>query len=170
MLLAVRRIAAVLETAGFVTAGCAYLLPFFSPVVAPLDNSVIGLQLFFAALYALPWEPWPWGLLAVAVFGAPLTAAIAALFLHRRPGRPASIATLMLGLVGFVGLTTAYVGIPGAHWAFGYWLAVGASIVSSVAAGCRLITALWFGTGAEIEPATDEPAPSASQELLRRYR
>jgi hypothetical protein len=168
--LAVRRIAAVLETAGFVTAGCAYLLPFFSPVLPPLDNSAIGIQIFFAALYALPREPWPWGLIAVAAFGAPFTAAITALFLHGRPTGSASIASLMFGLVGFVGLATAYVGSPGAPWAFGYWLAVGAFVVASVAAGYRLITAVRFGTGAGIKPATDKPAPSASQELLRRYR
>jgi len=168
ILLAVRRIADVLGMAGFVTAGGAYLLPFFSPVLPPLDNSAIGLQVFFAALYALPWEPWPWALIAVAAFGAPLTAAIAALFLHRRPTGPASIASLMFGLVGFVGLATAYVGSPGAPWAFGYWLAAGAFIVASVAAGYRLITALPFRTRAGIELATDEPAPSASQELLRR--
>ena len=140
---AVRRIAAVLETAGFATAGCAYLLPFLSPVLPPLDNAVIGLQVFFTALYALLSEPRPWGLITFAAYGAPLIAAIAALFLHRRPTRPAP-ARLIFGLVGIAGLATAYAGSRGAPWAFGYWLAVGAFVVATVAAGYRFVTTLWF--------------------------
>jgi len=140
---AVRRIAAVLETAGFATAGCAYLLPFLSPVLPPLDNAVIGLQVFFTALYALLSEPRPWGLITFAAYGAPLIAAIAALVLHRRPTRPAP-ARLIFGLVGIAGLATAYAGSRGAPWAFGYWLAVGAFVVATVAAGYRFVTTLWF--------------------------
>jgi len=105
------------------------------------------------------------------VFSLPLIAAFVGLIYQRRPGWIGSLAPLVCSVAGLTCLGSAYFLERQEHLAYGYFAAEVCFLLAAVASAVRLIRlrrkpAMW---NAKAEPRF-EPATSASQELLSRYR
>jgi len=152
-----------LETAGFLIATFAYLLPFFGYGFFQM----LGLQFFFLTFPALgQGRFWPNGALLFAAGALPLLAGVAALLYRRRATRREAVVSLILAVTGFAGLALTYLSNPRPFFSAGYYTAEAGFLLAAVAAAFRLI-----GGVAELQtPARDEPALSANQWFLRRSR
>jgi hypothetical protein len=150
--------------AALIAAMLAYAFPFFKATLG--IHVFTGLGAVFIGFVVLPLAP-----LWFAAFLLPFIAAFAGLMYQRRPGWIGAVAPLVCALVGFSALGSAYFGDPNESWAYGYYAAEGSLLVAVIASAVRLIRmrrspAMW---NAKAEPR-DEPAASASQQLLARYR
>jgi hypothetical protein len=101
----------------------------------------------------------------------PLIAAFVGLMYQRRPGWIGSLAPLVCSVAGLTCLGSAYFMEKQETLAYGYFVAEASFLLAAVASAIRLIRlrrsrAMW---DAKVE-ARFEPAASASQELLSRYR
>jgi hypothetical protein len=162
----------MLETAGFLTATFAYLLPFLDYVfMHSFWFRVLGIQMILSTFEPLPQAPWwPTTVKFIAAFDVPLLVAIAGLFYRRHATFRRMLARLVFALVGFVGLALGYLWSSGAPFAFGYYAAAAGLLLAAVAASFRLIRAFLRREAPGSEPPEDQPAWSAHQLFLRRYR
>lgn len=158
-----------LVPAALIAAMIAYLLPFFNPSLGfHRINGESGVSAFFIGFFVVtvaPLDPF------FVAFSLPLIAALVGLIYQRRPGWIGSLAPLICALVGLSCLGSAYFWDKREHLAYGYYAAVASFVIAAVASAVRLIRlrrkrAMW---DAKAEPRF-EPAASASQELLSRYR
>lgn len=158
-----------LVPAAFIAAMSAYAFPFIVPGQGsfPIDlNS--GFSAFFVGflvLTAAPLDPF------FAAFSLPLIAAFVGLVYQRRPGWIGSLAPLICSVVALTCLGSAYFWDRQDALAYGYFAAEAGFLVAAAASAVRLIRlrgnrAMW---DAKVE-ARFEPAASASQQLLSRYR
>jgi len=161
------RLINALVPAAFVAAMISYAFPFGVLVGYP-SYSDSGFLAFFGGFFVLtvaPLDPFFW------VFSLPLIAAVVGLIYQRRPGWMGSLGALICGLVGLFCLGSAYVLEPSKPFAYGYFAVEASFLIAAVASAVRLIRlrrnqAMW---DAKPEPR-DEPAASAQQQLLSRYR
>lgn len=162
--------AAMLEKAGFGTAALAFLAPFLA-ADSKAVHPVLGAVAFFYG-FLLVLVPRSDALTAFVAFSLPGIAAIAGLLLPRRLTWPASVARFVCALAGLAGLANIYLLNPRPYLLIGYYAAEAAFLIATIASAYRLIATLWIrGLGDEArEPADEQPAWSASQELLRRHR
>ena len=152
-----------LETAGFVLAAIAYLLPFFDYRWVQIP----GLELFFLSFQGLARSPSvPLGLYFFSATQLPLLAVLAGLLYRHVSARAGAPVGFILALAGFAGLAIGFVWNPRPPFAFGYYAAEVGFLVAAVGAGWRL---LWHDSSRPLPPR-DEPAESASQWLVRRSR
>jgi hypothetical protein len=156
-----------LVPAAFVAVMIFYFFPF--GVLAGVHRfSDSGLLAFFGGFVLFvraPLDPF------FETFSLPLIAAFAGLFYQRRPGWIGSLAPLICAVVGLTCLGSAYFWEKSQPLAYGYFAAEVGFVIAAVASAVRLILlrrnrAMW---DARTE-ARFEPAASASQELLSRYR
>ena len=143
-----------------------YAFPFgvLSGVHRYSDSGIVAIYLSLAYLNVAVLNPF-------FEFSLPFIAAFVGLVYQRRPGWIGSLAPLICAVVGLAGLGSAYLSETSAPWAYGYVAAVVSFLIAAMASATRLIRlrhnrAMW---NAEPE-ARFEPAESASQELLARYR
>lgn len=154
----------------FVAAIAAHALPFFYPSPGGLLFSGVqsGFSTFFIGFFVLtaaPLDPY------FEAFSFPLIAAVVGLMLLRRRGRLGSVGPLVCALVGSVALGSAYLLDPQGHWAYGYFAAEGCFLVATATAAVRLILPRRSQAVSDTTLRRPfEPAASASQELLSRYR
>ena len=157
-----------LVPAALIAAMIAHAFPFFvsSLVLYPIDLKT-GFAAFSVGFVLLTWPTWdPF----FEAFSLPLIAAFVGLVYQRRPGWMGALAPLVCSVVGLTSLGSAY------FWdkqllAYGYFIAEAGFLLAAVASAVKLIRlrrsgAMW---DAKVE-APFEPAASASQELLSRYR
>jgi hypothetical protein len=161
----------LLVPAALIAAMLAYAFPFFKPLPIPIDHIFrvdTGLTAFhigFIALTMAPLNP------LFEQFSLPLIAAFVGLMYLRRPGWTGSVVPLACAVFGFAALGSAYVWPSELPFAYGYYLALGCFLTAAAAAAVRLVLLRRGGAAPEVavtEP--DEPAASASQQLLARYR
>jgi NADH:ubiquinone oxidoreductase subunit 6 (subunit J) len=161
-----RAIQALVPTA-LVAAMISYAFPFGFPVdFSPYSDS--GFLAFFGGLAVLteaPLDPFFW------MFSLPLIAAVVGLIYQRRPGWIGALAPLICAVVGLAGLGSAYLWERWEPMSYGLFAAEVSFLIATVASAVRLIRlrrdrAMW---DAKAEPR-DEPAASAQQELVARYR
>jgi hypothetical protein len=158
-----------LVPAAFIAAMIAHLLPFIVPGqgLYPVDLNT-GFSAFFIGFVVLtkaPLNPF------FEAFSLPLIAAFVGLIYQRRPGWSGSLAALICAVVGLTCLGSAYLWEKSEPLAYGYFVAEASFLIAAVASAVRLIRlrrsrAMW---DAKVE-VRFEPAASASQELLSRYR
>ena len=155
-----------LVPAAFVAAMISYAFPFgvLSGVHRYSDSGIAAIYLSLAYLNVAVLNPF-------FEFSLPLIAAFVGLMYQRRPGWIGSLAPLICAVVGLACLGSAYLLETSVPWAYGYFVAEASFLIAAVASAVRLIRlhrnrALW---DAKPEPRF-EPAASASQELLARYR
>jgi len=157
----------VLVPAALIAALVAYAFPFFKPTPGIHVFTIhTGLGAVFIGFVALALAP-----LWFAAFSLPFIAAFAGLMYQRRPGWIGSAAPLVCALVSLTALGSAYFWDAQESWAYGYYAAEGSFLVAGIASAVRLIRmrrspAMW---NAKAEPR-DEPAASAGQQLLSRYK
>jgi hypothetical protein len=104
------------------------------------------------------------------VFSLPVIAAFVGL-VYRRPGWTGSLAPLICAALGLTCLGSAYIWEQSGPFAYGFFAAEASFAVATVASAVRLIRlrrdrAMWDAK----PPPRSEPAASAQQELLARYR
>jgi len=158
-----------LVAAALIAAMIAYALPFIVPGqgLYPLDLNT-GFSAFligFFVLMAAPLDPF------FEAFSLPLMAAFVGLIYQRRPGWMGSFAPLMCAVAGLICLGSALFWDRQDHLAYGYFAAEASFLIAAAASAVRLIRlrrhrAMWEAK----VMAPFEPAASASQELLARYR
>ena len=156
----------VLVPAAFVAAMISYTLP-FGVITGSGQLTDTGLSAALVGLVALtvaPLDPFFW------VFSLPVIAAFVGL-IYRRPGWVGSLVPIICALAGLAFLGYAFIWEPSVHYAYGLFAAEGSFAVATVASAVRLIglrrdSAKWDAQ----PPIRDEPAASAQQELLARYR
>ena len=158
-----------LVPAALIAAMIAYAFPFIvrGHGLYPIELNT-GFSAFFIGFYVLtraPLDPF------FEAFSLPLIAAFVGLMYQRRPGWIGSLAPLVCSVVGLTCLGSVYFWEKQEPLAYGYFVAEASLILAAVASALRLIRlrrnrALW---DAKAE-APYEPAASASQELLSRYR
>jgi hypothetical protein len=156
-----------LVPAAFVAAMISYAFPFgvISGSQRLTDTGFSAFFVGFIALTVAPLDPFFWA------FSLPVIAAFVGLIYRRRPGWIGSLAPLICAVVGLTCLGSAYVWEKSEPLAYGYFAAETSFLVAAVASAVRLIRlrrnrAIW---DAKAEPRF-EPAASAQQELLARYR
>ena len=162
----------VLETACFVTAAFAYLLPFVAPDDVYTFRSLPGLVLFVDGFVVLGAAPWPSGLVLFAAFSGPLIAAIIGTVYRRRARWRQALVGLICAFAGLAGLVSAFAFDRAARWESGIYVAAGAFLLAGVVAAFRFVTAVRRrgDIDGRDRGKPDEPAQSAMQELLRRSR
>jgi hypothetical protein len=154
-----------LQTAGFVVAAFAYLLPFLDYHIV-FVRPVLGAEIFLSTFQAVPQAPSiPLGLYYFAVAALPPMAALAGL-VFRGSTRRRTLASLIFATVGFAGLALGYLWRPNPPFAFGYYAAEFGFLVAGGGALLRFLLHDSFRPGAP----RDEPSESASQWLVRRSR
>jgi len=163
------RVITVLVPVALIAAMLAYAFPFFKPIpgdhIFQVGTGLTAFLVGFIALILAPLNPF------FEQFSLPLIAAFVGLMYLRRPGWTGSVAPLACGVFGSAALGSAYFWAPGMPFAYGYFLAVGCFLIASVSAAVRLILLRRGGAAPDVAGAEpDEPAASASQELLARYR
>lgn len=162
------RAAGLLETAGFVAAAGAYLLPFLAVTTLYKGSLLVpGLELAIRSLGYLASEPWPYGLVFFGAFTLPLLVSLAGFTLTRRRGSRVALARLIFAVAGLSALSLGYLAETRPDLAFGYYLAGGALLVATVASALRLAAVLRFGED-QRHQGTTEPASSASQQLFQK--
>ena len=152
----------------FIAAMTAHAFPFISNSAIYPVRGEPGVMAFlggFVALATAPSGPY------FEAFSLPLVAAFVGLITQRRPGRLGSLVPLMCAIVGLTCLGSAYFWDRSDHLAYGYYVVEACFLIATIASAPRLIRwsrnrAMW---GAKAV-ARFEPAASASQELLSRYR
>jgi hypothetical protein len=157
-----------LVPAALIAAMIAHAFPFLvsGQGLYPIDLDS-GFSAFFIGFFVLtvaPLDPF------FEAFSLPLIAAVVGLMYQRRPGWIGSLAPLICAVVGLTCLGSAY------FWetqplAYGYFAAEACFLVAAVASAVRLIRlrrnrAKWDAKAAP----RFEPAASAQQQLLSRYR
>jgi hypothetical protein len=158
-----------LVPAALIAAMIAHAFPFIVsgqgiyPIV--LDSGFSAFFLGFFVLTVAPLDPF------FEAFSLPLIAAFVGLMYQRRPGWVGSLAPLICAVVGLTCLGSAYFWEKQEALAYGYFAAEASFLIAAVASAGRLIRlrrnrAMW---DAKAAPG-DEPAASAQQELLARYR
>ena len=158
-----------LVPAALIAAMIAHAYPFIVPGrgLYPIDLNT-GFSAFFIGFVVLtkaPLDPF------FEAFSLPLIAAFVGLMYQRRPGWIGSLAPLVCSVVGLTCLGSAYLWEQSGALAYGYFAAEASFLLAAVASAVRLIRlrrspAMW---DAKVE-APFEPAASASQELLSRFR
>lgn len=166
------RMAAILETAAFATAACAYLLPFLAPDPPYRYEALDGLNIFLGGFAALVLAPWPWGLIWFVAASSPLSAALIGLMYRRRRRWQEALVGVACAMAGLAGTAGAYAIDRSDPLAVGFYMAGAAFVVAACAAGYRLAMAVRLRKVGGYEPVVppDETALSASQELLQRFR
>ncbi len=158
-----------LVPAALISAMIAHVLPFIVPGQDPYPVDLnTGLSAFVIGFLVLTAAPLG---LFFAAFSLPLMAAFVGLIYQRRPRWIGSLAPLICAAVGLTSLGSAYLWEKPGSLAYGYFVAEACFLIAVVASAVRLIRLrrsreMW---GAKPE-ARFEPAASASQELLARYR
>jgi hypothetical protein len=159
----------VLVPAALTAAMLAHLLPFIVPGQGPYPVDLnTGLSAFGIGLITLTSEPSVRFFLA---FSLPLAAALIGLTYQRRPGWVGSLIPLICAIAGLTCLGSAYFWDKPEPLAYGYFVAEATFLLAAVASAVRLIRlrrnhGMW-----DVKAETPfEPAASASQELLLRYR
>ena len=158
-----------LVPAALVSAMIAHTLPFIVPGRGPYPVDLnTGLSAFLIGFLVLTTAPLG---LFFAAFSLPLIAAFVGLIYQRRPGWIGSLAPLICAVMGLTCLGSAYLWEEPGSLAYGYFVAEACFLIAVVASAVRLIRLrrsreMW---DAKAE-ARFEPATSASQELLARYR
>jgi hypothetical protein len=158
-----------LVPAALIAAMIAYAFPFIVPGqgLYPVDLES-GFSAFFVGFFVLtmaPLDPF------FEAFSLPLIAAFVGLLYQRRPGWIGSVAPLVCSVAGLTCLGSAYFWERQEHLAYGYFAAEACLLLAAVASAVRLIRLRRNPAGwdTKAEPRF-EPATSASQELLSRYR
>jgi hypothetical protein len=159
----------VLVPVALIAAMFAYAFPFFNPIpsnhILHVYAGLTGFHVAFTTLTLAPLNPF------FEQFSLPLIAAFVGLMYLRRPGWIGSVAPLVCAVYGFVALGSAYFWPQDMPFAYGYYLAVGCFLIASASAAVRLDIRHRGGAVQNVEvPQPDEPAASASQQLLARYR
>jgi hypothetical protein len=158
-----------LVPATLIAAMIAYALPFIVsggglyPV--DLNSGFSAFAIGFFRLTAANVDPF------FVTLSLPLIAAFVGLMYQRRPGWIGSLAPLVCSLVGLTCMGSAYFLAKQETLTYGYFVAEATFLLAAVASAIRLIRlrrtrAMWDAK----EEARFEPAASASQELLSRYR
>jgi len=143
-----------------------YAFPFgvLSGVHRYSDSGIVAIYLSLAYLNVAVLNPF-------FEFSLPIIAAFVGLIYQRGRGWIGSLAPLVCAVVGLACLGSAYLVETSVPWAYGYVAAEVSFLIAAVASAIRLIRlrrnrAMW-----DAKPeARFEPATSASQELLARYR
>ena len=152
----------------FIAAILAHALPFLYPTPGSfISGAQTGFSTFFIGIFVLtvaPLDPY------FEAFSFPLIAAFVGLMLLGRRGRLGSVGPLVCALIGSVALGTAYLLDPQGSWAFGYFTAEGCFLVATVSAAARFILLRRTRPTSRAPVMDPQPAASASQELLSRYR
>lgn len=163
-----RAINALVATA-LIAAIIAHLFPFIVSggglYPLDLDSGLSAFLIGFVMLTNAPLDPF------FETFSLPLIAAFVGLMYQRRPGWMGSLAPLVCSVVGLTCLGSAYFWVKQETLAYGYFVAEATFLLAAVASAVRLTRlrrsrAMWDAK----EEAPYEPAASASQELLSRYR
>jgi len=159
----------------------AYVFPFFDPhpgLHLYGQGSRAGVAIVLRGLIVLSKAPSPPLITYVAAFSLPLLAAFVGIANRRRAGWIGSAAPLVCSIAGLMTLGLDYVGWQpdssyfGRHdpWGFGFFAAGICFLIAAVGSSARLIRRQSGALpDAEVRESF-EPAASASQELLGRYR
>jgi hypothetical protein len=153
-----------LVPAGFLTAIIAHVFPFIDP--SPgfhlwSLHSIAGIRVFSVAFwsgfYVLLYGPQI--LVFFGEFSCPLVLAFVGLVVHRR-GWIGSVAALMAGALGFIGLALPYFTLnplsQSGYWGYGYFAAECGFLIATLASAARLTGGL-LGLGITGKPLPRRP-------------